>query len=285
MHKRVSFNNSISDLTKIRVPALTSAALYGHGVFTTLSIYKETPFQWQRHWERLQEHAARLSLDTTQIDEQQIKTQLLKLIEANRVEQGRARITLLSNLSKGPWKAKESDQPINSLITTGDLKDPAKTLSLTISPFRLCTLSPLTGVKSVNYLDRLLSSDEARTRDFDEAIMLNERGEISSATMANIFWVIKGAVHTPAIESGCIRGTTRELVKELAEELSIPVIEGGWPVSDLSLADEIFLTSSGIGVAAVTTYDFRKYTFSVGSVTLRLQEALRQRTLSPANQH
>jgi len=50
----------------------------------------------------------------------------------------------------------------------------------------------------LNYLDNVLSWEEAHARDFDEAVRLNERGEVVSATMANIFWVKDGAVHTPA---------------------------------------------------------------------------------------
>ena len=43
----------------------------------------------------------------------------------------------------------------------------------------------------------------------DEAITLNERGEIAAATMANIFWVKDGTVYTPALSTGAIAGITR----------------------------------------------------------------------------
>jgi branched-subunit amino acid aminotransferase/4-amino-4-deoxychorismate lyase len=152
-------------------------------------------------------------------------------------------------------------------------------LALTVSPYRLNTLSPLAGLKSLNYLEHIMAWEEARARDFDEAVALNERGEIASATMANLFWTVDGNIHTPALSTGALAGTTRARVIELAHELSIPTIEGVYDLSDLGDADEIFLTSAGLGLALVTTFDFHRYTVGVGSVALRLHEAFRQLTL------
>ena len=109
----------------------------------------------------------------------------------------------------------------------------------------MSTFSPTAGVKSLNYLDHVLSWEEAQSRDFDEAVMLNERGEIVSGTLANIFWSRDGTIHTPALATGAIAGMTRELVIELAAKNFIPVVEGVYEMPDLADADEIFLTSSG----------------------------------------
>lgn len=123
--------------------------------------------------------------------------------------------------------------------------------------------------------------EEARARDFDEAVMLNERGEIASTTLANLFWVTDGTIHTPALSTGALAGTTRARIIALAHELSIPIIEGVYELSHLGEADEIFLTSAGLGASIVTTFDFHRYTVAVGSVALRIHEAFRQLTLHP----
>jgi 4-amino-4-deoxychorismate lyase len=101
--------------------------------------------------------------------------------------------------------------------------------------------------------------------------VLNERGEIVSATMANIFWVKEGTVYTPALITGAINGITREAVLEVAQTQFIPVVEGVYEIADLTDADEIFLTSSSLGVGIITTFDFRQYTVTVGSVAARLR--------------
>ena len=74
--------------------------------------------------------------------------------------------------------------------------------------------------------------------------MLNERGEIVGATMANIFWVKDGTVFTPALSTGAIAGITRATIVELAAKQFIPLIEGVHELADLTESEEIFLTSA-----------------------------------------
>ena len=282
MHPRIIYNNRLVEATKARVPSVTAATLYGRGVFTTLAVYQSRPFLWPEHWARLASHAEKVGVDCKTFDRDGVRKLLAKLIEANDVEEGRARITLLDGTGGGAWKASGTDsRRTNLLITTGDAaRPPAENgLALTVSPHRINTLSPLVGVKCVNYLDHLMSWDEARARDFDEAVVLNERGEIASAAVANIFWVKDGTIHTPALTTGALAGTTRARVITLAGALSVPLVEGVYELSHLGDADEIFLTSAGLGVGVVTTFDFHRYAVAMGSVVLRLREAFRQLTL------
>ena len=279
MHPCFIHNERMMCAPKVRFGEPVS--LYGRGVFTTLAIHNQRPFLWSEHWARLIDHAARAGVDTSQLEEESVRASLVKLIKQNKVKDGRARITLLSTTESGAWEVKGFDfRKADLLIITGDAKPaPEEGLALTVSPYRVNTLSPLIGIKSVNYLDHILSWEEARKRDFDEAVTLNERGEVVSTTLANIFWVTDGTIHTPTLSTGALAGTTRARVIELASELSVPLVEGVYDLSDLGDADEIFLTSAGHGIGIVTTFDFHRYTVPVGSVALRLREAFRQLTL------
>jgi branched-chain amino acid aminotransferase len=279
MHSRFIYNSNLLSAPKERVKAVS---LYGRGVFTTLAIHHHQPFLWAEHYGRLTEHAERVGLDRIEFDEEALKGLLAQLIEANKVKEGRARVTLTTTTEHGIWniKAPGKERKTDLLIMTNDAHALSEDgLALTISPYRVNTLSPLAGIKSINYLDHILAREEARARDFDEAVSMNERGEVVSTTMANIFWVIDGTLHTPALTTGALAGTTRACVIELAGTLSIPLVEGVYELSHLGDADEIFLTSAGRGVAIVTTFDFHRYTVAVGSVALRLREAFRQMTL------
>lgn len=268
------------DATKARVAPVSSAMLYGRGVFTTLAIHNSRPFLWPKHWARLVEHAAKLDIELEGLNEKNVFEALKKLIVVNQVERGRARIILLARHGRDIWKTKQQGGPkTDLLILTGDPQlVRAEGLSLAVSPYRVNTFSALTGVKSLNYLEQVLAWEEAQARDFDEAVMLNERGEIVSATMANIFWVKDGTVHTPSLGSGAIAGVTRGAVIELAEKHFIPLIEGVYEMADLTEADEIFLASASLGIATITTFDFRRYSITVGSVTDRLKSSFQQLT-------
>jgi branched-subunit amino acid aminotransferase/4-amino-4-deoxychorismate lyase len=101
----------------------------------------------------------------------------------------------------------------------------------------------LANIKSCNYLENLLIFDEAKKRGFDEAIRLNEEGKIASATMANIFWVNDEKIFTPSHKTGCLAGTMREFLLENFE-----IFEVEAELNEVIKADEIFLTSSGIGI-------------------------------------
>jgi 4-amino-4-deoxychorismate lyase len=282
VHSRIILNDQLLKAESARLPAITPAALYGRGVFTTLAVYSGRPFLWQDHWARLMAHADRVKVDRSSLEEAQTLARLDRLIEANNVSEGRARITLLSNAGRDLfWNPNGENKSIETLllIMTGERHASVDSLALTVSPYRINTLSPLVGVKSVNYLEHLIAWEEARARDFHEAVVLNERGEVVSATMANIFWVKDGVLHTPALSVGALAGTTRACIISLAEDLGVPLVEGVNELAQVGDADEIFLTSAGLGVAIVTTFDFHRYTVPVGSVALRLHEAFRQLTL------
>lgn len=277
MHPVIYLNKSMVEATKARVAPVSSAMLYGRGVFTTLAIYNSQPFLWSKHWQRLTAHAKKLDVDYTGCTEKSVGDALRKLIAVNQVKEGRARVIMLARSGRDFWKTKTpGTKKTDLLIMTGDpQKVSANGLSLAVSPYRVNTFSPLSGIKSLNYLDHVLSWEEAQSRDFDEAVVLNERGEIVSATTANLFWAKDGTLHTPTLSAGALAGITRECVIDIANKHFIPLLEGIYEMTDLTDADEIFLTSSSLGVAPVTTFDFRRYAVD-GSLTTTIRHAFKQ---------
>jgi len=278
MHPVIYLNKSMVEATKARVAPVSSAMLYGRGVFTTVAIYNAQPFLWSKHWQRLAAHANKLDIDHTGCTEKNVGDALHKLIAINQVQEGRARVILLARSGRDIWKTKTPGaKKTDLLIMTGEPQKVAPTgLSLAVSPYRINTFSPTSGIKSLNYLDHVLSWEEAQSRDFDEAVVLNERGEIVSATTANLFWVRNGTLHTPNLSTGALAGITRECVIEIANKHFIPVLEGIYEMPDLTEADEIFLTSSSLGVAPVTTFDFRRYSVE-GPLTGTIAQNFRTR--------
>lgn len=280
MHPVIYLNKTMVEATKARVAPVSSAMLYGRGVFTTVAIYDANPFLWSKHWQRLTTHAAKLDIDHTGCTEKGVGDAMKKLIAFNQVKDGRARVIMLARSGRDTWRTKPSGgKKTDLLIMTGDPpKVPPNGSSLAVSPFRINTFSPLTGIKSLNYLANVLAWEEAQSRDFDEAVVLNERGEIASATTANLFWVKDGTVHTPALSTGAMAGVTRECVIDIASKHFIPLLEGVYEMGDLTDADEIFLTSSALGVAPVTTFDFRRYAIDASSVTAVITQAFARLT-------
>src|SRR4030095_4206327 len=109
------------EATKARVAPVSSAMLYGRGVFTTLAVYAQKPFLWSEHWERLCSHANKLDIDLTGCTEQNVGDDLQKLIAVNQVKNGRARVILLARSGKDFWKIKQQKvKKTDLLMMTGD---------------------------------------------------------------------------------------------------------------------------------------------------------------------
>jgi branched-subunit amino acid aminotransferase/4-amino-4-deoxychorismate lyase len=249
MHKVASLNGEFVGAEEAKLDAVSSAAFYGRGIFTTVAIYKGEPFLWDKHLRRLQRDAKRVGLSSVEIG--LVGDWLVDLINQNEVDNGRARVTIFDIESSGAWETGRVKEP-KVLIVTDDLRGASVDLRLSISPFPINSQSPLAGVKSCNYLENLIALEEAKKRGFDEAIRLNERGEVASACMANLFWETGGQLFTPSLETGCLAGTTREFVLEKlkCEEIRVTVDE-------LSTADALFITSAGLGIRLVASLDDR----------------------------
>lgn len=231
------------------VSALSSAVFYGYGVFTTIAIFNQKPFQWDLHLQRLQKNAERLRIKIP-FDEGLIKSALLDLITKNELIDGKARITIFEEEAPSMWSATNMRQPC-VLITTAANRSQANEMKLTISSHPVNSKSSLRGIKSCNYLENLLELEAAKTKGFDEALRLNENSKVVSACMANIFWIDGENVYTPSAETGCLQGTTRAFVIELCRSHGFDVYTTFATIDELLRADEVFLTSAGLGIMPV----------------------------------
>ena len=124
------------------------------------------------------------------------------------------------------------------------------------------------------YMIGTLSKHAAEAAGFDDALMLDWRGQVSEATGANIFLVIDGEVHTP-IPDCFLDGITRRTVMRIARTHQMKVVERVIPESDLARASEVFLAGTAAEVTPVREIAGKMYT--PGPITetlLRDYEAL-----------
>jgi branched-chain amino acid aminotransferase len=110
-------------------------------------------------------------------------------------------------------------------------------------------------VKSLNYLNNALAKLEARQRGADEALMLNGRGSVAEASVANVFAVTRGRLTTPPPSDGALEGITRRTVLELAAREGVAAEERTLDRVDLLGADEVFLTGTGARIVPVGSLD------------------------------
>lgn len=254
MHEFVSFNRQIIRAETSFLSATSSAALYGKGVFTTVAFYRFEPFVWEKHFLRLSANAAKIGIDLPEVSEKTLKSALLELACRNNLENGRARLTVFDESPSRIWQ-NEAKIKTSFLIQTADFRPFSKDRRLMVSPFRVNSTSPLVNVKSCNYLENILALEDAKAKGFDEAVRLNERGEIVSAATANIFWIKNETLFTASTKTGCLPGTTRAFI---LENFAVEQVKA--PLFALAEADAIFLTSAGIGIVKIKSFDGKIFT-------------------------
>lgn len=231
----------------------SKSILYGCGVFSSIRVLNSLPFLWGKHWRRLVDNAMKVGIELSEYSEVITRHALDEIIAKHSLSNGRARITFADSSSSDFWVGK-CEKKIDLLIITGDIRKVPANFRLGISPYHVNSCSPLTGVKTCNYLDKILALDEAKARGFDEAIQVNERNVVVSATMANVFWLKEDSLCTPSLRTGCLPGTTREFVMENLDCREVEVT-----LDELDSADAIFLTSAGLGVVQVAEYESRRF--------------------------
>jgi len=109
------------------------------------------------------------------------------------------------------------------------------------------------------YMIGTLSKHSAEAAGYDDALMLDWRGQVSEATGANIFFVMDGALHTPTPDC-FLDGITRRTVMTLARQQQMKVVERTIALDEIAGASEVFLAGTAAEVTPVREIDGRHYT-------------------------
>src|SRR3989344_278456 len=133
---------------------------------------------------------------------------------------------------------------------------------------------PARGKISGSYINSALARQESAQLGFDEAIVLNQRGEVSEGSAENLFIVRNGCLITPPITDDILEGITRNTVIQLARDLNVPTLERSIDRSELYIADEAFFCGTGVQVAWISELEKRPAgIFHLGPITSRIQTA------------
>ena len=249
IHRFVFHNDEVKPVEKTRWSPGQGGLICGWGLFTTVRIVRGEAFAYERHWWRLEKDAALIRLPLIYTGAR-VRVQLQELIRANRVKEGCARIYLVWN-TVGSWKSDEKMAEVDLVIATADLPHYPEMVRLALREHGRHAASPLAGVKTISWLDSVWAAEEAKREGYDEVVLLNERGEVTECTAANIFAVRNDKVITPPLSSGCLEGVTRGVLMEIAAEAGTTVVEQAMRPEDLYAADEVFITSTNRNVIGV----------------------------------
>ncbi len=107
------------------------------------------------------------------------------------------------------------------------------------------------------YLNSILAKVEAHNAGYDEAILLDHRGDVCEGTGENIFVIRDGVIATPPMSSSILEGISRDSIIKIAGDMGYEVAERVIAVDELAIADEIFLVGTAAEMVPVRELDDR----------------------------
>jgi branched-chain amino acid aminotransferase len=122
-----------------------------------------------------------------------------------------------------------------------------------------------------NYINSMLALDEAMSKGYDEALLLDSKGNVAEGSGENIFMINDGVLYTPTLTAS-LNGITRNTIMTLAKECGYDVIETTIKIEELYDADEVFFTGSAAEVTPIREIDDNAIgNGSRGPITEKLQ--------------
>ena len=242
MHRFVLHNDDIHEAGEKFLSPGQVGLLSGWGVFSTIRVFDGVLFAFERHWARMRKDAALMHVPFPE-DPEQIRRPLMKLVEANQACNATLRVVVVRNHG-GIWEGPGVARDYDLIGLTTNLTDWGRGVRLSIVPNARHSACVFAGTKITTWSYNLIWYEEAHQRGLDEVILLNERGEVSECTSANVFAALDNQVWTPPLVSGCLPGVTREILLEQIRVPGAAVVEKTLFPADLERASEVFITST-----------------------------------------
>lgn len=244
-----------------KVSVLDHGLLYGDGIFEGIRFYNGRVFRLEEHLNRLWDSARSICLEIP-MTMREVTEAVLETIRQNHLRDGYIRLLVtrgVGNLGLNPVQCKHPSVIIIA-ATIALYHENIYRKGLTIVTCATRRTSPAAlnpAVKSLNYLNNVMARIEANLAGADEALMLNDAGNVAECTADNVFIIKRGQIFTPPITAGALRGITRSIVFEIAAELGIKIMEADITRHDVFIADECFLTGTAAEIVPVVKADGR----------------------------
>ncbi len=280
----VYLNGNFVDAHQASISIWDAGFLYGEGLFTTLRLNNGIGPDLESHWKRLAAQAAELAIPfSPSLNETQLI--VANLVQKNQLEKcaSRLRITLTRGGEMDyPLPISTSREHASTLLLTltplpngfdDELADGIKVITLGSDYARHCR----PDLKSLNFLPSLLALREARHRQCQEAIMLDEEGLITEAALSSVFVIRSSIIFTPRNNGRILAGCTRKIILDLTSENGLTCREEDLARKDLETAQEVFLCNSIRGIVPVISIDDQPVGQQLpGPVTMQIRRLYNQ---------
>lgn len=277
--KKIWLNGRYVPWNTANVHVLTHALHYGSSVFEGIRFYETSAgpkvFRLREHLDRFFDSAKALGLRIP-YGKHVLYRVVLKLVQQSGMKNGYIRpLAFYGAGSAGINPVGISTEVMIAVFPW--LRD-GTSLKIKVSPFiRIHPQSTRVEAKiGGHYINSIMALRDARKDGFDEALLLDSKGNVTEGAVANIFIVKDGKVTTPKLGS-ILPGITRETILELCRSyLHIPAYERNLTLRDVMRADEVFFVGTAYEVTPVSQCLNKKFSDTPNSTTRRIQAVYKQ---------
>jgi branched-chain amino acid aminotransferase len=272
------FEGAVVPIGEASVSIATNAFNYGTAVFEGIRAYRQADGATAllfglEHYQRLLRNARLLRASIPQTAEELVEI-TCDLLRRN-AHVGDAYVRPLIYKSAPSIRVQLSGLDDRIGIFTIPLGDylPTNGIRVTVSGWQRVSDNaiPARGKISGSYVNAAFASEDAHAAGYDDAILLTADGHVAEASAANVFVVNGSEVATPPLVDDVLPGITRAAVMQIARDAGYDVAQRRIDRSELYLADEVFLTGTGVQVAPVASIDDRPLGTNEFPVSLDIQ--------------
>jgi len=236
---------------------------YADGFFESIRVINGKPAFFSNHFTRIMEAMKTFKLETPlNFNQDKLKQEVIALVNKNNISLGgRVRITF-SRKSEGFYSPEQNE--MEYVIEASSKIDNFYTLNETgivvdLFPVLKKQINQFSTFKNLNCQIYIHGSLYAKEKLLDDVLIQNETHGIIESSVSNIFLVSNGVLYTPSLTEGCVGGTMRMTIINLAIQNGIKVYECNLTPQNLLAADEIFLTNAITGIKWVSSYRTKRY--------------------------
>ncbi len=266
IHDKAYFNSKIGSIKDANLSIASAAVLYGLSVYTVFYIHpdgdKFRAFRLRQHYDRLRSSAKIIGLDwPSNLKYEDFHDKVRALIKANKPTQSVfVRATLHADGLVPGTRSRGVSTQLSMFVYTAMPILKSSGVRLKTSQWRRIPDSSIPSRAKVNgaYVNSVLAHQDALDAGYDDCIFLDQSGHVCELAAANIFMVRGGRLITPDTSSDLLEGINRAAIIEMAEKAGIVVQERTVDLTELYIADEVFVCGTSAFVASVAEIDGRK---------------------------
>jgi branched-subunit amino acid aminotransferase/4-amino-4-deoxychorismate lyase len=236
---------------------------FGDGFFESMRIVNGKALFLENHYARIISTASAMKMQVaSDFSIDILRDQIQEVLKRNEIHAGgRMRITFYRK-STGFYLPKQDE--MTYFIEAEPLVDNEFVLNATgrmvdiFSDYKK-EINKLSVFKTLNCQLYVQAAIHARDKGLDEALIQNNKLSIIESNSSNLFIVSNGVLYTPTLDDGCVAGTMRMNIINLALENKIKVYECTLNPQNLLAADEMFLTNAVRGIEWIVGYRTKRY--------------------------